>query len=206
MLRLIETAADPACGARIVLVLSDQADAPALPAARAMGIDARFLDPGERYRTRLTDDAEAAYVRALQDAGVEYLLLAGFMRMVKTPILQAFPGRVVNIHPSLLPEFPGLDTHRRVLEAGARQSGCTVHFVDEGMDTGQIIAQAVVPVLPDDTEETLAARVLKREHWLYPAVLRLLGSGVPVQPAAWTARIFHGETLDLPDWMAYNRG
>jgi phosphoribosylglycinamide formyltransferase-1 len=110
-------------------------------------------------------------VRRLQEAKVDLVVLAGYMRMVKAPLLEAFPGRVVNIHPSLLPKFPGLEAWRQALESGETETGCTVHLVDEGMDTGPILAQERVPILPGDTSESLHARIQVAEHRLYPRVI-----------------------------------
>jgi phosphoribosylglycinamide formyltransferase-1 len=116
--------------------------------------------------------AEDRLVALLKEAGVEWVALAGYMRMVKAPLLDAFPGRVINIHPSLLPKFPGLEAWKQALAAGVSETGCTVHYVDSGMDTGGIIAQSAVPVLPGDSPETLHARIQQAEHALYPSVLR----------------------------------
>ena len=173
---LIDALADDP-GAVIACVISDVHDAPALAKAAERGIEAVFLSPGEQYRTRLTDEAEQAYVSFLKERDIDYVLLAGFMRMLKHRFLRAFENRVLNIHPSLLPAFPGLDTHARVLEAGELETGCTVHFVDEGMDTGAIVAQVRVPVDPEDTPDVLAARVLQCEHRLYAHVVRMLAAG-----------------------------
>lgn len=174
--------------AEIVCVLSDQEHAPALERATQLGVAAHFLSPGEKYKTRMTDEAEQAWVEFLQEQEIDYILLAGFMRMLKHTIIEAFPNRIINIHPSLLPKYPGLDTHARVLEEGEHESGCTIHFVDQGMDTGKIIAQAVVPVHDDDTAESLAARVLEQEHRLYPMVLGLL-SRREIDSRSWQALI-----------------
>ena len=154
-----------------VLVLSDHADAGILTLARDAGIPAEFIDE-PRFKTRLSEEVERSVVARLQAARVDYVVLAGYMRMVKPPLLQAFPRRVINIHPSLLPKFPGLEAWRQALEAGEKVTGCTVHYVDEGMDTGEIIEQIEVPVLPDDTAESLHARIQVAEHELYPRVLR----------------------------------
>jgi phosphoribosylglycinamide formyltransferase-1 len=113
----------------------------------------------------------------LQAADVGVLLLAGFMRIVGPDVVRAFPDRILNVHPALLPAFPGIHAPRKALEAGVKVAGCTVHLVDEGVDTGPIVMQAAVPVLPDDTEETLSARILEREHEIYPAALRALAEG-----------------------------
>ena len=158
-------AADP------VTVVSDVASAGILDLAREAGIPAHVIrEP--RFRTKLSPDVEADVVRILQAAGVGLVVLAGYMRMVKSPLLEAFPRRVINIHPSLLPKFPGLEAWCQALEAGEKSSGCTVHFVDGGMDTGEIIALAEVPVLPGDSAAALHARIQVAEHALYPEVIR----------------------------------
>ena len=169
MLSLIEAAKDPAYPAEIALVLSNNPDAPGLQAARNAGIDARAVDHRPFGRDKAAH--ERALDEALHAAGVEYVALAGYMRVLTGGFIDAWPGRILNIHPSLLPLFPGLDSHRRALEAGVKVHGCTVHLVTEDVDCGPILGQAAVPVLPDDTEETLSARVLAAEHRLYPASL-----------------------------------
>ncbi len=159
--------------AEIALVLSDVATAGILTHARSLGLPAEHVAPGA-FRSKFAPAVEEAVARTLMEAGVDYVVLAGFMRMVKAPLLTAFPRRILNIHPSLLPAFPGLEAWRQALEAGAAETGCTVHFVDAGMDTGAVIDQRRVPVRPDDTPETLHARIQAAEHELYPAVLREL--------------------------------
>ena len=155
------------------LVVSDVADAPILEKARAFGVPALAL-PTSRYKTRLEPEIESQLANVLYDAGVELLVLAGYMRMVKAPLLERFKGRIVNIHPSLLPAFPGLDAWRQALIAGVECTGCTVHWVDAGMDTGGILAQKRVPVAPGDTAESLHERIQTAERQLYPEVLREL--------------------------------
>lgn len=155
------------------IVLSDVEDAGILDFARQHGIRAEFIAPG-RFRTKLEPEAEARLIELLKAADVDLVVLAGYMRMIKAPLLEAFPGRIINIHPSLLPNFPGLAAWKQALEAGAAVTGCTVHYVDSGMDTGPIIAQSEVPVLPGDTAESLHARIQVAEHALYPAVLAKL--------------------------------
>ncbi|MEI7957518.1 MAG: phosphoribosylglycinamide formyltransferase [Verrucomicrobiota bacterium] len=172
---IAEAIASGRINAEVRVVLSDVEDAGILDFARARGIRAEFLAPG-RFRTKLEPEAEARLVALLQEAGVELVVLAGYMRMIKAPMLEAFPNRIVNIHPSLLPKFPGLASWRQALEAGANVTGCTVHYVDGGMDTGPILAQAEVPVLPGDTAETLHARIQVAEHALFPAVLAQLAA------------------------------
>lgn len=167
---IIDRCQDGTLDAEIVLVLSNKPDAGALERARragiaAVAIDHRGFDSREAY--------DRAVVAALCEAGVELVVLAGFMRLISDVFLEAFPGRIMNIHPALLPAFPGLHVQRKALEYGARFAGCTVHFVDGGVDTGPIIIQAVVPVLDDDTEETLSARILQQEHRIYPRAIQL---------------------------------
>jgi phosphoribosylglycinamide formyltransferase 1 len=156
--------------AEVRIVISDVEDAGILSLARDFQIPALYLHPG-RFRTKLEPEVEEDLVRLLREADVEVVVLAGFMRMVKEPLLTAFPDRIINIHPSLLPKYPGLAAWRQALEAGEKVSGCTVHLVDSGMDTGKILAQATVPILPDDTPERLHARIQQAEHALLPTVI-----------------------------------
>lgn len=162
--------------AQVTIVISDVPDAGILELARERCIRAEYVAPGP-FRTKLEPEAEARMVAMLQEAGVELVVLAGYMRLIKTPMLEAFANRIVNIHPSLLPAFPGLAAWKQALDAGAAVTGCTVHYLDNGMDTGPIIAQAEVPVLGDDTPETLHARIQMAEHALYPAVIANLAAG-----------------------------
>ena len=161
--------------AEVRIVLSDVESAGILQIARERGLRAEFVAPG-RFKTKLEPEAEARVVALLREAGVEWVVLAGYMRMVKAPLLEAFPRRIVNIHPSLLPAFPGLEAWRQALAAGVATTGCTVHFVDAGMDTGEIIAQREVPVLPGDTAESLHARIQTAEHALFPTALAHLAA------------------------------
>ncbi len=164
--------------AEIAIVLSDVEDAGILALARERGIRAEFIAPG-RFKTRMEPEAEGRMAALLREAGCQLIVLAGYMRMIKAPLLDAFPGRIINIHPSLLPAFPGLEAWKQALAAGVTRTGCTVHYVDAGMDTGAIIAQAEVPILPGDSAEALHARIQVEEHRLYPAVLkRLIGQGI----------------------------
>jgi phosphoribosylglycinamide formyltransferase 1 len=158
------------------LVISDVPDAGILNHARNRGIPAQYIPPG-KFRTKLDDEAEQAYLAALKAANVDLVVLAGFMRILKGEFLRAFEHRVVNIHPALLPAFPGLEAWKQALEYGVKVTGCTVHLVDQGIDTGPIIAQQTVPVLDDDTAESLHARIQKAEHELYPAAIAALVSG-----------------------------
>lgn len=160
--------------ARISLVLSDNPDAFILQRARQRGIATGVIDC-QGFRTKFPDEAQAETARRLREASVEIVCLAGFLRLVKRPLLDAYPGRILNIHPSLLPEFPGLESWKQALAAGAKQAGCTVHLVDDGMDTGPVILQEGVPILTDDTPESLHARIQKVEHRLYPAAIRKMG-------------------------------
>lgn len=162
--------------ARVALVLSDVAEAGILERARERQIPAQYLAPGP-FRTKLDEAAEAAYVQALQAAQVDWVVLAGFMRVLKGHFLRAFSERVVNIHPSLLPAFPGLEAWRQALEYGVKVTGVTVHLVDPGVDTGPILLQGTVPVRDDDTPERLHERLQGVEHELYPAALAALVRG-----------------------------
>src|SRR5574337_372550 len=160
--------------ASIRLVFSNNPNAYALDRARRHGLASKVLLK-EDFPSREAYDNEA--VNARKDAGVELVILAGFMRLITKPFLDAFPARIMNIHPSLLPSFPGLDVQKKALDWGVKFSGCTVHFVDEGLDSGPIIIQATVPVLEDDTPETLAARILVQEHKIYPRAVQLFAEG-----------------------------
>src|ERR1043165_6266643 len=152
------------------LVVSDVFDAGILDIARAFGVPNAYLPPG-KFRTRLEPNVEMELVRLLREAGVELVALAGFMRVLKEPMLAAFRRRIINIHPSLLPKFPGVESWKQALEAGEKTTGCSVHYVDAGIDSGEIIAQRKVPVLPGDTAESLHARIQIAEHALYPEVI-----------------------------------
>jgi phosphoribosylglycinamide formyltransferase-1 len=152
------------------VVISDVFDAPILEVAREFAVPNAYLPPGN-FRTRLDPHSEAELVRMLHEAEVELVVLAGFMRILKSPMLEAFPRRILNIHPSLLPKFPGLEAWAQALAAGEKVTGCTVHFVDEQIDHGTIIAQREVPVMPNDTPETLHDRIQIAERELYPEVI-----------------------------------
>jgi len=160
--------ADLAAEAR--LVISDVLDAPILDIAREFGVANAYLPPG-RFRTRLEPAIEEQLVKMLRDAGVELVVLAGFMRVLHEPMLKAFPRRIINIHPSLLPKFPGLESWKQAFLAGETVTGCTVHYVDEEIDHGRILAQKEVRILPNDTADSLHARIQVLEHELYPAVI-----------------------------------
>ncbi len=167
--------ADPAFPARIVLVLSNRPEAPGLAFATAQGIPTAIVPSNDYGKDRAAFDA--AIQAELVKARAEIICLAGFMRLLTPELCESWSGRMINIHPALLPSFKGLDTHARALAEGVKLHGCTTHFVTPGMDEGPIILQAAVPVLDDDTEESLAARVLAEEHRIYPETLRLLASG-----------------------------
>ncbi|HYC02547.1 MAG TPA: phosphoribosylglycinamide formyltransferase [Azospirillaceae bacterium] len=171
---LIDAAAEPGFPAGIALVLSNKADAQGLERARAAGI-ATAVVPHKDFADKPA--FEQAMTAELERAGVELVCLAGFMRLLSPWFVARWRDALINIHPSLLPAFPGLDTHRRALETGVRFHGCTVHYVRDEMDVGPILVQAAVPVLDGDTEEALAARVLEQEHRAYPLALRLIAEG-----------------------------
>ncbi len=156
--------------AEIVVVLSDIPDAFILERARSWGVPAEVIDCGG-FKTKFPDESQAAVAARLKEYEVDLVCLAGFMRLVKAPLLNEFPNRIINIHPSLLPNFPGLHAWEQAVNAGATESGCTVHYVDAGMDTGPILGQARVPVLPNDTAASLHARIQVEEHKLYPAMI-----------------------------------
>jgi phosphoribosylglycinamide formyltransferase-1 len=176
--------------ATIAIVLSDVADAGILERARERKSPARFIAPG-KFRTKLDEDAEWAYVMALREAQVDLIALAGFMRVLKGDFLRAFEGRIVNIHPSLLPSFPGLEAWKQALDHGVKFTGCTVHFVDAGVDSGAIIGQQTVPVLDGDTSETLHQRIHAAEHELYPKCVAAIARGnltVSGRKVIWTKK------------------
>lgn len=162
--------------ARIVCVLTDVPGAGILARAARHGIPAAYLDPTP-FRTKLDGDAQDRYIAELERHRVDWVVLAGFMRIVKPGLLRRFGGRVLNIHPALLPAFPGLAGWKQALDYGAKIAGCTVHFVDEGTDTGPIIIQRAVPIGEDDSPETLHARIQREEHQAYPDALRLIAAG-----------------------------
>jgi phosphoribosylglycinamide formyltransferase-1 len=172
MKTLIEAAQAADYPAEIALVISNVPDAGGLDVARGYGVEALAID--HRAFAKDREAHERAMDTALRQRGIELVALAGFMRLLTPFFVQAWAGRMINIHPSLLPSFPGLDTHQRALDAGVRVHGCSVHLVTEGVDEGPIIGQAAVPVLPGDDAQSLSARVLKAEHRLYPAALAAL--------------------------------
>src|SRR5213082_3889631 len=170
---ILESIRSGLLAADIRVVISDVFDARILDIAREFSVPNAYLPPG-KFHTRLEPQAEIELVRMLREAGVELVVLAGFMRVLKSPMLQAFPRRIINIHPSLLPKFPGLEAWKQALEAGEIVTGCTVHYVDEKIDHGHIIARREVPILPNDSAESLNARIQISEHELYPAVIETL--------------------------------
>jgi len=173
---IIKNIENGTCHANLVVVISDNQNAQALEIAKEHNIKALWLDPGPK-KTWLLPEYEENYVRVLKGHNVELVCLAGFMRIIKKPLLTAFAGRILNIHPALLPSFPGLEVQKKALEYGVKFSGCTVHFVTEDVDCGPILTQAVVPVLDNDTPETLAERILKEEHRIYTTAINLVLSG-----------------------------
>jgi phosphoribosylglycinamide formyltransferase 1 len=176
MAAIAEACARPDSPMEIRLVLSDVPDAGILEKARLRGIRGEYVPPG-KFRTKLDEESEAQYIRLLQEARVDFVVLAGFMRILKGDFLRAFPQRVVNIHPSLLPSFPGLAAWNQALEYGVKFTGCTVHLVDQGVDTGPILGQKTVPVLDGDSAETLHERIQQAERILFPEVLANLAGG-----------------------------
>jgi phosphoribosylglycinamide formyltransferase-1 len=162
--------------AQVAIVLSDVPDAGILQRARERGLPTEFIPPG-KFRTKLDDEAERAFIERLRAARVDLVVLAGFMRILKGEFLRAFATKVINIHPSLLPAFPGLEGWKQALDYGVKVTGCTVHFVDQGVDSGPIIAQDTVPVLAGDTPATLHARIQEAERRLYPRVIGALAAG-----------------------------
>lgn len=162
--------------AEVVMVISDVADAGILERARERDVPARFIAPG-KFRTKLDDAAELEYISALREAKVDLVALAGFMRILKGEFLRAFAEKVVNIHPALLPAFPGLEAWKQALEYGVKVTGVTVHYVDQGVDTGPIIAQETLPILPGDTAGTLHARIQEVERRIYPKAIGAIARG-----------------------------
>lgn len=155
----------------IGLLLTDNPGCGALELAKELGVEALYMYSGP-YRTRFAVENEEKWTDFLIHRGIELVCLAGFMRIIKGPLLEAFSGRIMNIHPSLLPAFPGLDAQRQAFDYGVKVSGCTVHYVDSGTDTGPVILQRTVPVLQEDTRDRLAARILEQEHDVYPMAVK----------------------------------
>lgn len=177
MQAILDAIEDGSLEAEISLVLSDNPGAFILERAKKHGIKTGVIDC-RGYKTKFPEEAQAETALQLKEAGVELVCLAGFLRLVKRPLLDAFPNRILNIHPSLLPAYPGLESWKQALDAGEREAGCTVHFVDDGMDTGPVILQESVPILSDDTAEVLHARIQVLEHRLYPAAIKKVGRAV----------------------------
>jgi phosphoribosylglycinamide formyltransferase-1 len=176
MVAIADACAAGQVAAEIVVVLSDVPDAGILERARERGLTAEYVPPG-KFRTKLDEAAEQAFIEHLTAARVDLVVLAGFMRILKGEFLRAFADRVINIHPSLLPAFPGLEAWKQALEYGVKVTGCTVHFVDQGIDSGPIIGQETVPVLDHDTPESLHARIQEAERRLYPRTVAALAKG-----------------------------
>lgn len=160
--------------AALQLLIVDNPEAYAIERAKKHSIDHLYINPKD-FASK--DDFFSAIAEALKERDIELVVLAGFMRIVRKPLIDAFPNRIINIHPALLPAFPGLHSQKQALDYGVRFSGCTVHFVDTGMDTGPVIIQAVAPVLQSDTEETLSGRILELEHRILPEAIRLYSEG-----------------------------
>ncbi|MCX8028497.1 MAG: phosphoribosylglycinamide formyltransferase [Brevinematales bacterium] len=173
---IIKSCREGRINGKVVIVISDNPSARGLEVARSYGIKSLYIYPG-KYKTKFETDREWEYVRVLRKYCVDIVVMAGFMRIVKEPLLSSFKNRVINIHPSLLPKYPGLETHTRVLEAGEKIHGCTVHFANDIVDGGKIIMQAKVKVFPDDTPDTLAKRVLEKEHQILVKTLSLIANG-----------------------------
>src|SRR3989442_7616508 len=175
---ILESIRSGLVAAEVRVIISDVFDARILDIAREFSVPNAYLPPG-KFHTRLEPKAEIELVRMLREAGVELVVLAGFMRVLKSPMLKAFPRRIVNIHPSLLPKFPGLEAWKQALAADEEVSGCSVHYVDQKIDHGEIIAQREVAILPGDTPESLHARIQIAERELYPAVIAELCEKCP---------------------------
>ena len=172
---ILERAQSGKLAVDVRVVISDVFDAGILELAREFGVPNAYLPPGP-FRTKLTPESETALVQILRDAHVELVVLAGFMRILKATMLEAFPGRIINIHPSLLPKFPGLKAWNQALQAKEKVTGCTVHYVNASIDGGDIIVQREVPILPNDTAESLHARIQIAEHEIYPEAIGRLAA------------------------------
>jgi phosphoribosylglycinamide formyltransferase-1 len=195
MLAILDAAAEQGWPCSFALVLSNKASAPGLQAARERGI-ATAVHDHRPYGAARRAEYDAELARILRAHRVDWVVLAGFMRILGPRFVSRFPGRILNIHPSLLPAFPGLHTHERALAAGVSEHGCSVHLVDESLDGGPLLGQARVPVLADDTPETLAARVLVQEHILYPRIVRAAIAGQLPTPVP--SRPTPGAPIDQP--------
>ena len=162
--------------AEVVAVVSDREDARALSVAKDYGVDGFYI-PCVEKKTVLLGESEREYIKILKEKGVKLVVLAGFMRILKKPFLDAFKGRIMNVHPALLPSFPGLKAQKQALEYGSKISGCTVHFIDEGVDTGPIILQEAVSVYDNDSVDSISQRILKHEHEMYSKAIQLFAEG-----------------------------
>jgi phosphoribosylglycinamide formyltransferase-1 len=182
MQAILDGVADGSIPATIAIVLSENPEGYILERARKAGIPTGLIDC-RGFKSKYPEEAQAETAAMLKEAGVDLVCLAGFMRLVKAPLLEAFPDRIINIHPALLPAFPGLQAWRQALEAGVKETGCTVHYVDGGMDTGPVILQGKVPVLEGDTPESLHQRILEEEHRIYPEAIRMVARKLAI-PAA----------------------
>jgi len=191
---IIDNITNGSLSAEVAVVISDQEDAYALERARKHNIPAVPIS-SKGYKGK-REEYDALLVKELQARNVDLVCLAGFMRIITVVMIKAFPNRILNIHPALLPAFPGLHVQKKALEHGVKFSGCTVHFVDEGMDTGPIIIQAVVPVLDTDTEDSLSERILKQEHKIYSRAIRLIAEG---RMAIKGRRVFVSGAKDVTD-------
>lgn len=183
---LVDAGESGEMGGTVALVVSDNPASHALERARKHGIPFRVV---ERKGFASRQAFDLALAGAVEESGADLVALAGFMRIISPVFLARFPGKVINIHPSLLPSFPGLDAQRQALEYGVKITGCTVHFVDEGVDTGPVIAQSAVPVLPGDTVETLSARILEQEHIIYPRAVTMIARGQAFPPETFVERM-----------------
>ena len=183
---LVDAGEKGAMDGAVALVVSDNPDAYALTRAKNHGIPFRVIERKSFASRRAFDSALAC---AVEESGADLVALAGFMRIISPSFLSRFPGKVINIHPALLPSFPGLDAQRQALEYGVKITGCTVHFVDEGVDTGPIIIQSAVPVLSGDTVESLSSRILEQEHIIYPKAVTMIARGEAVAPEKLLSRM-----------------
>ena len=179
MQAILDGVADGSIPATIALVMTENPQGYILERAKKAGIPTALIDC-RGFKSKFPEEAQEETAAALKEAGVDVVCLAGFMRLVKKPLLEAFPDRILNIHPALLPAFPGLQAWRQALEAGVKETGCTVHYVDGGMDTGPVILQGKVPVLEGDTPESLHERILEAEHRIYPEAIRIVARKLAV--------------------------